>query len=252
MGVLEDKVALVTGAASGLGRACSRILARDGARVVVADINRDGGEETVALIEQAGGEAAFVEADVSSSSAVQDMVRAAVDTYGGLDCAINNAGLDSGWYPLAETPEEAWDRAIAVMLTGVFLGMKYEIPAMLDRGGGAIVNITSGGGVVGGRNLSGYIAAKWGVIGLTKVGALDYGERGIRVNAVSPGIMRTPLTAAAWGNDPDQEARLAARQPIGRIAQPEEVAEGAVWLCTDAASYVLGATLSIDGGYVIE
>jgi NAD(P)-dependent dehydrogenase (short-subunit alcohol dehydrogenase family) len=251
MGVLEDKVALVTGAASGLGRACSRILSREGARVVVVDINQDGGEETVSLIKQAGGEAAFVEADVSSSSAVQDMVQGTVDIYGGLDCAINNAGIDSGWYPLAETPEDAWDRAIAVMLTGVFLGMKYEIPAMLDRGGGAIVNITSGGGVVGAPKISGYIAAKWGVIGLTKVAALDYGERGIRVNAVSPGIMRTPLTAAAWANDPEQEAHLAARQPIGRIAEPGEVAEGAVWLCTDAASYVLGATLSIDGGYVI-
>lgn len=251
MGVLENKVALVTGAASGLGRACSRVLAREGARVVIVDINRDGGDETVELIKHAGGEAAFVEADVSSSSAAQGMVQATVDTYGGLDCAINNAGIDSGWYPLAETPEEAWNRAIAVMLTGVFLGMKYQIPAMLHRGGGAIVNITSGGGVVGARNLSGYMAAKWGVIGLTKVAALDYGERGIRVNAVSPGVMRTPLTAAAWANDPDQEAHLAARQPIGRIAEPDEVAEGVVWLCTDAASYVLGTTLSVDGGYVI-
>jgi NAD(P)-dependent dehydrogenase (short-subunit alcohol dehydrogenase family) len=123
---------------------------------------------------------------------------------------------------------------------------------MLDRGGGAIVNITSGGGVVGARRLSGYIAAKWGVIGLMKVAALDYGERGTRVNAISPGIMRTPLTGAAWANDPDQEARLAARQPIGRIAEPKEVAQGVLWLCTDAASYALGATLSIDGGYVIE
>jgi NAD(P)-dependent dehydrogenase (short-subunit alcohol dehydrogenase family) len=252
MAPLENKVALVTGAASGLGRACARILARDGARVVVIDINRDGGEETVKLVKHAGGEATFVEADVSSSSAVQGMVRATVDTYGGLDCAINNAGFDPGWYLLADTPEEAWERAIAVMLTGVFLGMKYEIPALLDRGGGAIVNITSGGGVVGARQLAGYMAAKWGVIGLTKVAALDYGERGIRVNAVSPGVMRTPLTAAAWANDPEQEAHLAARQPIGRMARPEEVAEGAVWLCTAAASYVLGATLSVDGGYVIQ
>jgi NAD(P)-dependent dehydrogenase (short-subunit alcohol dehydrogenase family) len=247
----EDKVAVVTGAASGLGRACSRILARDGARVVVVDINREGGEETVRLIKQTGGDAAFAEADVSSSAAVQGMVRTAVETYGGLDYAINNAGFAPGSYPLAETPEEAWERAIAVMLTGVFLGMKYEIPAMLDRGGGAIVNITSGGGVVGARNLCGYMAAKWGVIGLTKVAALDYGERGIRVNAVSPGVMRTPMTGAAWADDPDQEAHLAARQPIGRIAEPEEVAQAVVWLCTDAASYVLGATLSVDGGYVI-
>jgi NAD(P)-dependent dehydrogenase (short-subunit alcohol dehydrogenase family) len=149
MGALQDKIALVTGAASGLGRACARIFAREGARVVVVDVQRQNGEETVRLIKEAGGDAAFVEADVSSSSAVQGMVQATLDTYGGLDCAINNAGLDVGWYPLAETPEEAWDRAIAVMLTGVFLGMKYEIPAMLDRGAGAIVNITSAGGVVG-------------------------------------------------------------------------------------------------------
>jgi NAD(P)-dependent dehydrogenase (short-subunit alcohol dehydrogenase family) len=253
MGTLEGKVALVTGAAMGLGRATSQIFAREGARVVVVDILRGEGEETVRLIKDAGGDATFVLADVSSSPDVQAMVRAAVDTYGGLDCAVNNAGIGGGTYPLAETPEEDWQRTIAVDLTGVFLCMKYEIPAMLDRGGGAIVNISSGGGLVGFAGIAGYIAAKHGVLGLTKVAAIDYGARGIRVNAVCPGTMWTPMLRKSVDEvGPQQIEFLKSMQPIGRLAEPEEVGEAVVWLCTSAASFVLGHAFSVDGGYVIH
>ncbi len=252
MGALEGKVALVTGAAQGLGRASARIFAREGARVVVVDLQRDAGQETVRLIKAAGGDATFVAADVSRSADVQAMVRAAVDTYGGLDCAMNNVGIETGPHPLAEVPEEEWNRSIAVNLTGVFLSMKYEIPAMLDRGGGAIVNVSSGGGLVGAPGIAGYIAAKHGVLGLTKVAALDYGARGIRVNAICPGTMKTPMVDAAVARNPGFMDVVKRMQPIGRLAEPEEVGEAAVWLCTKAASFVLGTALSVDGGWVIH
>ena len=252
MGTLDGKVALVTGAARGLGRATAQIFAREGARVVIVDVQREGGEETVGLIKDAGGNAAFVAADVSSPSDVQAMVRAAVGTYGSLDCAVNNAAIEGGGRPLAETSEEDWNRSIAVNLTGVFLCMKFEIPAMLDRGGGAIVNVSSGGGLVGTPGSAGYIAAKHGVLGLTKVAALDYGARGIRVNAICPGAMWTPMLRAAADKEPQHVERLTGMHPIGRIAEPEEVGEAAVWLCTNAASFVLGHAFSVDGGYVIR
>jgi NAD(P)-dependent dehydrogenase (short-subunit alcohol dehydrogenase family) len=252
MGALEGKVALVTGAAGGLGRESAKLFAREGARVVIVDINREGGEETVGLVEDAGGEALFVLADVSKSADTQAMVRAAVDTYGGLDCAHNNAAISIKPHPLAEVPEEEWDRGIAVDLTSVFLGMKYEIPAMLERGAGAIVNTASAGGTVATPGSAAYIAAKYGIIGLTKVAALDYGARGIRVNAISPGAMWTPMMRARSAAEPGHLEHLESMHPIGRLAEPEEVAEAAVWLCTDAASFVLGHTLSVDGGYVIH
>ncbi len=252
MGAFDGKVALVTGAAGGLGRASAQIFAREGARVVVVDIQRDKGEETVTLIKAAGGDAVFVYADVSRSPDIQAMVQAAVDTYGGLDCAMNNAAIDVGVHPLAEIPEEDWHRSIAVNLTGVFLCMKYEIPAMLDRGGGAIVNVSSGAGVVGRAGIAWYIAAKHGILGLTKTAALDYGARGIRVNAILPGAMWTPLMRKAVEREPHHLDSLLAMHPIGRIAEPEEVAEAAVWLCTSAASFVLGHSLSVDGGWVIH
>jgi NAD(P)-dependent dehydrogenase (short-subunit alcohol dehydrogenase family) len=252
MGALDGKVALITGAAGGLGRASARIFAREGARVVVVDIQREASEETVRLIKDAGGDATFVRADVSNSSDVQAMVRAAVDTYGGLDCALNNAAIDVRAYPLAEIPEEDWHRSIAVNLTGVFLCMKYEIPAMLDRGGGAIVNVSSGAGFVGRAGIAWYVAAKHGILGLTKVAALDYGARGIRVNAICPGGMWTPMLRAAAARDLRHVESLKSMHPIGRLAEPEEVGEAAVWLCTNAASFVLGHALSVDGGYVIH
>lgn len=248
---LADKVALVTGAGRGLGRACARIFAREGARVVVAEINAETGEETAQMIRDAGGEAVFVRADVAKSADVRAMVRAAVDAFGGLDCAINNAVLDIRRQPLAEISEDDWNRALAVNLTGVFLCLKYEIRAMLERGGGAIVNIGSGNEHTAMPGLSWYLGAKQAIYGMTKVASLDYGARGVRVNAVGPGPMWTPALRETAAMNPGHLDRHIAHVPLRRIAEPEEVAEAAVWLCSPAASYVLGHTMSVDGGYVL-
>src|SRR3954470_14426285 len=251
MGALEDKVAVITGAGAGIGRASAQIFAREGAAVGVADVDEAGGRETVELIEAAGGQASFIRTDVSVKADVEAMVQHAVDTYGGLDCAHNNAGISAPMVPLADYPDDGWDRTIAVMLTGVYHCLKAEIPRMLERGGGAIVNTASGVGLVGYANQAAYTASKHGVIGLTKVAALDYGHLGVRVNAVCPGTARTPMVDAAIKNMPGIDEELKKLPPIGRIGEAEEIAEAAMWLCTPAASFVLGVALPVDGGYVI-
>lgn len=251
MKLLQDKVALVTGSGRGLGRACAQIFVREGAKVVVVDLDRDLGNETVELLRQAGGEAAFVQADVSIAKDVKRMVAAATEHFGGLDCAINNAVRNIGRAPLAELEEADWDRALAVNVTGVFLCMKYEIQAMLARGGGAIVNIGSGNEHSAQPGLSWYLGAKQAIYAMTKCAALDYAMHGIRVNAVGPGSMWTPLMRAQVAKDPSHLDTLLSYTPLKRIAEPEEVAEAAVWLCTSRASYVLGHVLLADGGAVL-
>lgn len=249
-GTLEGKIALVTGAGSGIGRAAALAFARAGATVVVADVVADGGKETVRLIEQAGGECLFVEGDVSNAADVQTIVQTAVDRYGRLDCAFNNAGIEGAQAPTAECTEDNWDRVIKINLKGAWLCMKYEIPVMLAQGGGAIVNAASVAGLVGFPNIPAYNASKGGVIQLTKTAALEYATAGIRVNAVCPGVIRTPMVDRFVGGSPEAEAQFVAMEPVGRMGRPEEIAAAAVWLCSDAASFVTGHAMVVDGGLV--
>jgi NAD(P)-dependent dehydrogenase (short-subunit alcohol dehydrogenase family) len=252
-GDAEGKVALVTGGGSGIGRATALAFARAGARVVVADIGVAGGTETVQLIHQAGGAATFVETDVSQAAAVAALIAKAVSTYGRLDWAHNNAGIEGVEARTADYPEEDWDRVIAINLKGVWLCMKYEILQMQQQGGGAIVNTASIAGLVGAYRMPAYVASKHGVAGLTKAAALEYAKAGIRVNAVCPGVIRTPMVERFFfQRHPRAESRLTAFEPIGRLGTPQEVAEAVVWLCSDAASFVTGHTMAVDGGIVAQ
>ena len=249
-GQLEGKVSLITGGGSGIGKASALAFAREGSKVVVADVNVDGGEQTVRLIQDTGGEATFVRADVSISSDVSDMVSHAVQTYNRLDCAFNNAGVSGGPGRVHEYTEENWSRVLNINLTGVWLCMKYEIIQMLNQGGGAIVNTASVMGLVGGSRSPAYGATKHGVVGLTKTAAVDYAQEAIRVNAVCPGYIRTPMIEQGVLLDPGGEERVVSRHPMHRLGTPEEVAEAVVWLCSDAASFVTGHAMTVDGGYV--
>lgn len=249
---LEGKVALVTGGGSGIGRAAALLFAGEGAKVVIADVNTEGGEETLQMARAAGGEACFVTADVSKGDEVEAMVRATIETYGRLDCAFNNAGIEQGWVPLADCSEDEWDRVIDVNLKGTWLCLKHEIPQMLKQGGGAIVNTASVAGLVGGTMQCGYVASKHGLVGLTKTAALDYATAGIRVNAICPGAARTNILDALIGGQPEIEAMILAVHPIGRIAEPEEIARTAVWLCSNEASFITGHALAVDGGFVAQ
>ena len=252
-GTVEGKVALVTGAGSGIGRATALTFAREGASVVVADLSVDGGKETVAMAGELAGDALFVEADVTRASAVESLVRECVAAYGRLDCAVNNAGItSSARVRTHELPEDAWDEVIAVNLKGVWLCLKYEIAQMLEQGSGAIVNISSIAGLVGIANTSSYTATKHGVVGLTKTAALEYGGEGIRINAVCPGYTRTALVDQAVALRPDLAEWAVERHPIGRMAEPREIAEASVWLCSDAASFVTGHAMPVDGGYTAQ
>jgi NAD(P)-dependent dehydrogenase (short-subunit alcohol dehydrogenase family) len=248
----SGKVALVTGGASGIGRACSQLFAKEGASVVVSDVAVEDGEETVRLIEEDGGEASFVEADVSKAAEVEALVGRAVEAYGRLDYAFNNAGIEGSMATnTADYSEEDWDRVIGVNLKGVWLCMKHEIPQMLRQGGGSIVNNSSVEGLVGLQGPSAYAASKHGVVGLTKTAALEYAQSGIRVNAVCPGLIRTPMVERYTEGDAETEAQWAAIfEPVGRMGSAEEVGEAVVWLCSEAASFVTGHAMAVDGGYV--
>lgn len=251
-GRLEGKVALITGAGSGIGRASALACAREGAKVMVADIIVAGGEETVQLIKNAGGEAAFIKVDVSQAAEVAAMVNKVVETYGRLDCAFNNAGVEGEFTSTAEYSEAGFDKVLAVNLKGVWLCMKYEVPQLLKQGGGAIVNTASGAGLIGVAGLSAYVASKHGVVGLTKTAALEYAKSGIRVNAVCPGVIQTPMVARLTAHQPQMAEAMVAAEPMGRAGKPEEIAEAVVWLCSDAASFVTGHAMSVDGGYVAQ
>ena len=248
----KDKVALVTGAGSGIGRAAAQIFAREGAKVAAADVNRASAEETVGMIREAGGEAFGLQADVSKAAEVEAMVDAVVGTYGRLDCAFNNAGIEGVLASTADYTEADWAPVIAVNLTGVWLCMKYEIPRLLETGGGAIVNTSSAAGLLGAPRMPAYVASKHGVIGLTKTAALEYAKSGVRVNGVCPGVIDTSMVGRLKERRPRMFEKIVRGEPIGRIGQPEEIAETAVWLCSDAASFVTGHAMSVDGGIVAQ
>jgi len=249
---LKGKTALVTGGGSGIGRATALAFANAGANVVVADVDTTGGAETVALMDGLPGGGHFVAADVSRSDAVEALVKTAVDTYGSLDCAFNNAGIQGELSPTAECSEENWDRITGINLKGVWLCMRFEIAQMLKQGGGAIVNNSSNFGLVGSNGMPAYSAAKHGVVGLTKTAAIEYAQSGIRVNAVCPGPVQTPLVDKIVARQPEIVDAITSREPIGRMGRAEEIATAVVWLCSDDASFVIGSVLPVDGGYVAQ
>ena len=248
MSDMKGKIALVTGAATGIGRATAIEFARNGAAVVVSDVNTAEGLKTANLIENEGGEATFVECDVSASADVEALISQVLKMHGRLDAAHNNAGVEGARVPLVDLTEDQWDEVMAVNLKGVWMCMKHEIPQMLEQGGGAIVNTSSVAGLMGMKGSTAYATAKHGVIGLTKTAALEYADRGVRVNAVCPGAVRTPMTERLMGNDPEREEMYMSIQPIGRFGTTAEIANMVVWLCLDAASLVTGTAIPIDGG----
>jgi len=246
------KVALITGGSSGIGRTTALAFAREGAKVVIGNRRVDEGETTLRLIREAGGEALQVRTDVTRAADVESLVARAVEAFGHIDCAFNNSGLAGAMATTADCTEENWDTTIAVNLKGVWLAMKYEIAQMLRQGSGAIVNNASIAGLVGMRGGPAYSASKGGVIQLTRTAALEYAKKGIRVNAVCPGFISTPMTDAHTSIKPELEAQIIKLQPMGRLGTAEEVAEAVLWLCSDAASFVTGHPLVLDGGLVAQ
>jgi NAD(P)-dependent dehydrogenase (short-subunit alcohol dehydrogenase family) len=254
----SGRVALVTGAGSGIGRASALAFARHGAKVVVADVAAEAGEETAALARAENADAIFVRVDVSQRADVEALVRAAVDQYGRLDYAHNNAGIPGPQALLADYDEEAWDKVIAINLKGIWLCMKHEIQQMLRQGGramalradarGVIINTASVAGLRGSQGVSAYVASKHAVVGLTRAAALEYAREGIRVNSVAPGTIHTPMLDRFTAGDELMLEQFAKSEPMGRLGTPEEVAQAVLWLCSDDSSFVTGATLAVDGG----
>jgi NAD(P)-dependent dehydrogenase (short-subunit alcohol dehydrogenase family) len=251
-GIMENKVVIITGAASGIGRATAQIYAREGARVIIADVNEKGGEETLSMINKSGQQGMFVKADMTVETDVKVLIERAMTAHGRLDAAFNNAGIEGKQMLTADMPVSEFDKIIAVNLKGVFLCMKYQIPAMLKGGGGAIVNTASVAGLVGFPSLGAYCGSKHGVIGLTKVAALEYAKAGIRVNCVCPGVIDTPMVGRLGSTNPEMLTGLTALEPVGRLGKPSEIGEAAVWLCSDHASFVTGHSMVVDGGLVAQ
>lgn len=252
MGLLDGKAGIVTGAGQGIGRAIALAYAREGARVVVADFNAESGAQTVRLIEEAGGEARFVHGDVSDEDSVRTMVANAVDAFGRLDIACNSAALSRGSGPIHEYTREVFDQTLEMCLTNTWLCMKYEIPAMLENGGGAIVNISSNASLRGQAFNTAYAAAKGGVNILTKSSAAEYGAQGIRINAVSPGVIRTPGVEKYFEEQPQMAEQLKKSSLMNRLGEPNEIAEAVVFLSSDRASFITGQLLSVDGGGAVR
>jgi NAD(P)-dependent dehydrogenase (short-subunit alcohol dehydrogenase family) len=248
-GILAGKVALITGAGSGIGRATAKIFAREGAKLLIADIVEDAGNETLGIIKDSGASAIFMKVDVSQENAAEAMVAKVVETYGRLDCAFNNAGIEGEGAVTHKCTTANWNRVIAINLTGVWLCMKAEIDQMLKQGGGgAVVNTSSMAGLVGSAGGPAYVAAKHGVAGLTKTAALEYGRHGIRVNAVCPGPIRTPMMQRIMRGSTEAEQRFIRSEPLKRFGEPSEIGEAVAWLCSDQASYVTGLPMPVDGG----
>ncbi len=245
------KVAFVTGAGNGIGRAAALAFAREGASVVVADVSEESNQETARMIEEIGGRVLAVTCNVTRAEDVRGALDKTVEAFGRLDIAFNNAGVEQKKAATAELEEGEWDRIVDINLRGVFLCMKYEILLMLKQGGGAIVNTSSGAGVKGFKGQAAYAAAKHGVVGLTKAAALDYAPQNIRINAVCPGIINTPMMDRFTGDTAEGRETVIAQEPVGRMGQSEEIASAVVWLCSDAASFVIGHAMVVDGGQTV-
>jgi NAD(P)-dependent dehydrogenase (short-subunit alcohol dehydrogenase family) len=250
-GNFAGKVAFVTGAANGIGRAAALAFAREGASVVAGDISEKGNRETARMVEELGRHALAVNCDVTRTEDIQRALRATIEKFGRLDFAFNNAGIEYAAKPVSDVTEDEWDRIMAIDLRGVFLCMKHEIPLMLKQGGGAIVNNSSGAGIKGFKGGAAYVAAKHGVVGLTKAAALDYAASNVRINAVCPGIIDTPMMDRFSGGTPEGRRAVIAQEPVGRMGKSEEIGAAVVWLCSDAASFVVGHAMVVDGGQTV-